>query len=131
MNLEPKASIWKLAWARCTACKEKHTVVKIFTEFYIQQMWLWKTKLWKTCLFSWISWAYENFCPCTKFWFKRIFLFRGKQTGPEKHAFKYTLIPHKKKKKKEKKVSHKCLYFAINRWLCNKSISNVVYGCFN
>lgn len=27
MNLEPKASIWKLAWARCTACKHEHTGV--------------------------------------------------------------------------------------------------------
>lgn len=36
-----------------------------------------------------------------------------------------------KRKEKEKKVSHKCLYFAINRWLCNKSISNAIYGCFN
>lgn len=46
----------------------------------------------------------------------------------EKHAFKYTLIPHKNKKKK---YSRKCLYFAITRWLCNKSISNVVYRSFN
>lgn len=46
----------------------------------------------------------------------------------EEHAFKHTLISHENNKTKN---LHKCLYFAITRWLCNESISNVVYRSFN